>query len=45
LLHNEQFAEYTSVTLSNLMIFSSNLNQKGIWGVIRKPKPPKKDEK
>jgi phospholipid/cholesterol/gamma-HCH transport system substrate-binding protein len=44
LLHSEQFAEYTSTTLSNLMIFSSNLNQKGLWGVIRKPKPAK-DEK
>ncbi len=41
LLHNEQMAEYTATSLSNLMIFSSNLNQKGIWGVVRKPKASK----
>jgi len=41
LLRNEQMAEYSTVTLSNLMIFSSNLNEKGLWGVLRKPKPHK----
>ncbi len=42
LLRNEQVAEYTSATLSNLMIFTGNLNEKGVWGVLRKPKPGKK---
>jgi phospholipid/cholesterol/gamma-HCH transport system substrate-binding protein len=44
LLKNEEMAEHTALILSNFMAFSSNLNQKGIWGVWRKPKPVK-DEK
>jgi len=42
LLRNEQMAEYTALTLSNLAVFSSNLNEKGLWGVLRKPKESKK---
>ncbi len=42
LLRNEQVAEYTSVTLSNLAVFTGNLNEKGLWGVLRKPKESKK---
>jgi hypothetical protein len=41
LLRNEHLAEYTSLTLSNFMILSSNVNHKGLWGVLRKPKEPK----
>lgn len=44
LLRNDQLAEYTSVTLSNFMILSSNLNHKGLWGVLRKPKLPKENK-
>lgn len=43
LLRNESMAEYTGIVLSNFMVFSSNLNHKGLWGVIKKPKI-KKDE-
>jgi hypothetical protein len=42
LLRNEQVAEYTKSTLSNLAVFTANLNEKGLWGVIRKPKQGKK---
>ena len=42
LLRNEQMAEYTTTTLSNLAVFSGNLNEKGLWGVLRKPKESKK---
>jgi len=38
LLRNPEMSDYTAVMLSNAMVFSSNLNQKGIWGVFRKPK-------
>jgi phospholipid/cholesterol/gamma-HCH transport system substrate-binding protein len=41
LLRNEQVAEFTTLTLSNLAVFSANLNEKGLWGVIRKPKREK----
>jgi phospholipid/cholesterol/gamma-HCH transport system substrate-binding protein len=44
LLKNEEMAKYTSLMLSNFMAFGSNVNHKGLWGVIRKPKPGKKDE-
>jgi phospholipid/cholesterol/gamma-HCH transport system substrate-binding protein len=44
LLKNEELANYTSATLSNFMVFSSNINNKGLWGVIRKPKQPKKED-
>jgi phospholipid/cholesterol/gamma-HCH transport system substrate-binding protein len=43
LLRNEEMAQNTALILSNFMVFSSNLNQKGLWGVIRKPKPPKEE--
>jgi phospholipid/cholesterol/gamma-HCH transport system substrate-binding protein len=41
LLRNERVAEFTTTTLSNLAVFSANLNEKGLWGVIRKPKREK----
>jgi phospholipid/cholesterol/gamma-HCH transport system substrate-binding protein len=41
LLRNEEMTEYSSVLLSNLAVFSSNLNEKGLWGVLRKPKQKK----
>jgi phospholipid/cholesterol/gamma-HCH transport system substrate-binding protein len=44
LLKNEQLASYTSETLSNLMVLSSNINNKGLWSALRKPKPPKKEK-
>jgi phospholipid/cholesterol/gamma-HCH transport system substrate-binding protein len=33
-----------SSTISNLNILSSNINSKGLWAVIRKPKPAKQAE-
>jgi phospholipid/cholesterol/gamma-HCH transport system substrate-binding protein len=44
LLKNQEMANYTSLMLSNFMAFGSNVNHKGLWGVIRKPKLPRKDE-
>ena len=44
LIQNQQLAIYTSETLSNFMVLSSNINHKGLWGVIRKPKIPKKED-
>jgi phospholipid/cholesterol/gamma-HCH transport system substrate-binding protein len=38
LLKNPDMAAYTSLMLSNFMAFGSNVNHKGLWGVIRKPK-------
>jgi hypothetical protein len=44
LLKNEELAKYASLMLSNFMAFGSNVNHKGLWGVIRKPKTEKKDD-
>ena len=44
LLKNQEMANYTSLMLSNFMVFGSNVNHKGLWGVIRKPKSPKKED-
>jgi phospholipid/cholesterol/gamma-HCH transport system substrate-binding protein len=44
LLRNEEMAANTALILSNFMMFSSNLNHKGLWGVIRKPKAPKGEQ-
>jgi len=44
LLKNEEMANHVSLMVSNFMTFGSNLNQKGLWGVFRKPKPPKKED-
>ena len=41
LIKNEELARDVSNTLSNLSVFSRNLNEKGLWGVLRKPKPSK----
>lgn len=38
LLVDDQVAEQFSSTSSNLMILSSNVNTRGIWGVLFKPK-------
>ena len=44
LLKNDQLAIHSSLMVSNFMAFGSNLNHKGLWGVFRKPKLPKKDD-
>ena len=41
LLKNEQLALDMSLVVSNLQVLSSNINSKGLWGVMRKPKVPK----
>jgi phospholipid/cholesterol/gamma-HCH transport system substrate-binding protein len=41
LIRNEKVSQDVANTLSNLSVFSSNLNQQGLWGVIRKPKHKK----
>lgn len=38
LLTDNQMATYVTLLSSNLSVFSSNLNNKGLWGVFRKPK-------
>jgi phospholipid/cholesterol/gamma-HCH transport system substrate-binding protein len=42
LIKNEQMATDMSVIVSNLSVLSSNINNKGLWSVIRKPKVAKK---
>lgn len=42
LLKNEQMAADLSLIVSNLSVLSSNINNKGLWGVFRKPKVPEK---
>ena len=41
---NDEMARYTSLMLSNFMAFGSNVNHKGLWGVIRRPKLPKQED-
>lgn len=44
LLRSEQISVDVSVTISNLAVLSSNINNKGFWGVMFKPKlPPQKE--
>lgn len=43
LIHNQELANNTALMMSNLMVLSSNVNHKGLWGVIRKPKIKDKD--
>lgn len=38
LLKNDEMANHAGVVISNFMVFSSNLNSRGVWGVFRKPK-------
>jgi len=38
LIKNEQLATDMSLIVSNLQVLSSNVNNKGLWSVIRKPK-------
>jgi len=38
ILKNDEMAVYTSLLVSNFMVFGSNLNERGIWGVFRRPK-------
>jgi phospholipid/cholesterol/gamma-HCH transport system substrate-binding protein len=42
LIKNEQLATDMSLIMSNLQVLSSNINNKGLWGVVRKPKVAKK---
>lgn len=42
LIKNEQLAVDMSLIMSNFQVLSSNLNNKGLWSVIRKPKVAKK---
>ncbi|HUS34336.1 MAG TPA: MlaD family protein [Verrucomicrobiae bacterium] len=42
LIKNEQLATDMSLIMSNLQVLSSNVNNKGLWGVLRKPKVQKK---
>lgn len=44
LLKNEKLASHISLAVSNLAVFGSNLNTKGLWGVFRKPKLPKEKD-
>ncbi|MGV3773237.1 MAG: MlaD family protein [Verrucomicrobiales bacterium] len=44
LLKNDKMATDISTTVSNLSVFSKNLNSKGLWGVIRKPKQEEKED-
>jgi ABC-type transporter Mla subunit MlaD len=42
LIKNEQLATDMSLIMSNVQVLSSNVNNKGLWSVIRKPKVAKK---
>lgn len=39
LLKSEEMAADTARMMSNFTAFSSNLNQRGLWGILWKPKP------
>jgi phospholipid/cholesterol/gamma-HCH transport system substrate-binding protein len=41
LIRDEQLGADLSLIVSNLSVLSSNINNKGLWGVIRKPKVKK----
>lgn len=41
LLKDEELRAQLSMTISNLSVLSSNLNSRGIWSVLWKPKPSK----
>lgn len=40
LLESEEFSANVSQIVSNLSITTSNLNRLGLWGILRKQKPP-----
>jgi phospholipid/cholesterol/gamma-HCH transport system substrate-binding protein len=42
LLKDEELRAQLSMTVSNLSVLSSNLNSRGLWSVLWKPKQPKK---
>jgi phospholipid/cholesterol/gamma-HCH transport system substrate-binding protein len=42
LIRDEQMAADLSLIMSNLTVLSSNINNKGLWSVFRKPKVAKK---
>lgn len=42
LLKSDELATNVSLIVSNLQVLSSNINNKGLWGVFRKPKVPSK---
>lgn len=41
LLENEEIAANVSQIISNVSITTSNLNSRGLWGILRQPKAPK----
>ena len=41
LLSNPELAEHASQMVSNFAVFGKNLNERGIWGVFRRPKSDK----
>jgi phospholipid/cholesterol/gamma-HCH transport system substrate-binding protein len=45
LLYDEKLATDLSLIASNIQVLSSNINSKGLWGVIKKPKQPKGSDK
>jgi phospholipid/cholesterol/gamma-HCH transport system substrate-binding protein len=45
LLNDDQISINLANTISNLSVFSSNMNNKGLLGVLRKPKAPAKSDK
>ena len=38
LLADDEMARHSALLVSNFMVFGENLNERGIWGVFRKPK-------
>jgi phospholipid/cholesterol/gamma-HCH transport system substrate-binding protein len=43
LLSNPEMANHVSIIASNFAVLSSNINHKGLWGVVRKPKTKKEE--
>lgn len=41
LLKDELLAAHVSLVASNLAVTASNLNSRGLWGILWKPKPPR----
>jgi len=41
LLKDEELRAQLSMTASNLSVFTSNLNSRGLWSILWKPKEPK----
>lgn len=45
LLKDEELRAQLATTISNLSVLSSNVNSRGVWSVLWKPKPPKKSSR